>query len=112
MDGAEYARRQCVPGHIGLQAHDHKILHRPVSHQAAHQGMTLRSRTNFPVRSSGASRASHTAVSAPCATSRSAFAPPMSVLTQPGQTELTATVLRSSAARTPVTAFNAAFEMR
>jgi hypothetical protein len=45
-----------------------------------HQGITFPSRVKFPVKSCGASSASHTAPAAPCQTSRSAFWPPMSVL--------------------------------
>ena len=54
-----------------------------------HQGIILWSRTNLPRSEAGASSASQTAVSAPWVTSRSAFGPPMSVFTLPGQMELT-----------------------
>src|SRR5262245_54970590 len=77
-----------------------------------HHGMTLRSRRNFPIKSCGASSASQMAVSAPCETSRSAFAPPMPLLIHPGHIELPAIDPRNSAARIPGTAFNDPLEMR
>ena len=55
-----------------------------------HQGITLRSRQNLAVSFCGASEASQTIPEAPSATERVAPDPPISVLTQPGQTELTA----------------------
>src|SRR5881396_2603249 len=78
--------------------------------QIVHHGISFRSRQNLPVSLRGASVASQTIVSAPCATVRVAPAPPMSVCTQPGQTELTAMPGRA-AASCRVTAFNAAFEI-
>src|SRR5205085_8903204 len=74
-----------------------------------YQGMTLRSFTNLPVRSCGASVASQTIVAAPSATDRVAPSPPMSVRTQPGQTLFTAHFGRAAASWT-VTPFNAVFE--
>src|SRR5204862_197681 len=44
---------------------------------SGHHGISLRSRRNLPVRSCGASLASHTIVSAPSCTDRVAFAPPL-----------------------------------
>src|SRR5947207_5376810 len=75
-----------------------------------HHGISFRSRQNLPVSLRGASVASQTIVSAPCATVRVAPAPPMSVCTQPGQTELTAMPGRA-AASCRVTALSAAFEI-
>src|ERR1700690_1773838 len=77
-----------------------------------HQGITFLSRRNWPVRSRGASVASHVTVSAPCWTVRGAFAPPMSVLTQPGHTEFTVMLLsRNAAANWRVTALSAVLEI-
>jgi hypothetical protein len=57
--------------------------------------------------------AAHTGVSAPSSTEREAFPPPISVLTQPGQTELTRIPLpRNSEARMRVRAFRAVLETR
>ena len=79
---------------------------------AGYQGMGLRSRMNKPVMDWGASVASHTIVSAPCSTVSGASWPPMSVLTHPGQTELTAMwESRSAAANWPVTPLSAVLEM-
>src|SRR5205085_2908142 len=76
-----------------------------------YHGMTLRSRQNLPVSFCGASAASQTMPAAPSAMERVAFDPPMSVRTQPGQTELTAKFGRA-AASCEVTPFNAVFEMQ
>jgi hypothetical protein len=59
----------------------------------------------------GASVASHTIVSAPFSTERVAPGPPMSVRTQPGQTEFTAN-FGSATASCEVTPFRAVFEMQ
>ena len=76
-----------------------------------HQGMTFLSLQNFPVSFCGASQASHTMPDAPSAIDRVAFEPPISVRTQPGQTEFTAD-FGSAAASCEVTPFNAVFEMQ
>src|ERR1700690_1785035 len=77
-----------------------------------HQGIAFLSRRNWPVRSRGASVASHVTVSAPCWTVRGAFAPPISVLTQPGHTEFTVMFLsRNAAANWRVTALSAVLEI-
>src|SRR6266513_5850012 len=76
-----------------------------------HHGMTLRSRQNLPVSVCGASVASQTIPEAPSATERVAFDPPMSVRTQPGQTELMAN-FGKAAASWEVTPFNAVLEMQ
>ncbi len=74
--------------------------------------MGLRSRMNRPVMDCGASVASHMIVSAPSSMERGASRPPMSVLTQPGQTELTAMLESASAAANwPVTPLSAVLEM-
>src|SRR5438046_9382714 len=73
--------------------------------------MTLLSRQNLPVSFCGASTASQTMPVAPSPTERLAFGPPMSVRTQPGQTELTAN-FGKAAASCEVTPFNAVFEMQ
>src|SRR5664279_4499289 len=62
-----------------------------------HQGMAFRSLQNLPVSSWGASDASQTIPLAPSPTERVAFDPPMSVRTQPGQTELTANFGKAAA---------------
>jgi len=54
-----------------------------------YHGIRWRSRKNPPVGPLSGRVASHTGVSAPCATVRGARSPPMSVLTHPGQAELT-----------------------
>ena len=78
----------------------------------AYQGIDLRSRRNSPVNFAGASVTSQTGVSAPCSTVRGAPSPPISVRTQPGQTELTAIFfLPSAEASWVVTALSAVFEM-
>ena len=76
-----------------------------------HQGITFRSRQNFPVSCWGASAASQTMPEAPSATERVAFEPPMSVRTQPGQTEFTAN-FDNAAASCTVTPLTAVFEMQ
>src|SRR6266404_1783746 len=76
-----------------------------------HHGITLRSLQNLPVSVCGASAASQTMPDAPSATERVAFAPPISVRTQPGQTELTAKSARAAASWT-VTPFSAVLEMQ
>ena len=77
-----------------------------------YHGMGFRSRMNKPVMDCGASVASHTIVSVPCSTESGASRPPMSVFTQPGQTELTAIFESASAAATwAVTPLSAVFEM-
>src|SRR4051794_30814688 len=53
----------------------------------AHHGMGARSRKKPPVGPSSGRVAAHVIVSAPSSTERGAPAPPMSVRTQPGQTE-------------------------
>src|SRR6266403_1940543 len=73
-----------------------------------HHGITLRSLQNLPVSVCGASAASQTIPEAPSATERVASAPPISVRTQPGQTELTAN-FGKAAASCEVTPFNAVF---
>src|SRR4029453_5514634 len=73
--------------------------------------MTLRSRQNLPVSSCGAATASQTMPVAPSPTERVALAPPMSVWTQPGQTELTAN-FGKAVASCVVTPFNAVFEIQ
>jgi hypothetical protein len=55
--------------------------------------------------------ASQTIMSAPSSTERVAFLPPMSVCTQPGQTEFTAN-FGSAAASYDVTPLSAVFEMQ
>src|SRR5262245_17867750 len=77
----------------------------------AHQGISLRSRKNFPVSFCGASLASHTMVSAPSSTERVAFDPPISVRTQPGQTEFTAN-FGNAVASCDVTPSNAVIELQ
>src|SRR5207245_4433542 len=76
-----------------------------------HHGITLRSCKNLPVSFCGASAASQTIPSAPSSTDRVALAPPISVRTQPGQTEFTAN-LGSAAASCEVTPFKAVLEMQ
>ena len=71
-----------------------------------HQAMGFRSRRNWPVRVCGASSASQTIVSAPSSTERGAASPPISVRTQPGETEFTAKRGRA-AAKCWVRAFSA-----
>ena len=55
-----------------------------------YHGIVFLSRRNLPLKDCGASAASQTIPDAPSATERVAFAPPISVRTQPGQTELIA----------------------
>src|SRR3954447_5142591 len=55
-----------------------------------YQEMTFRCWKNLPVSFCGASVASQTIPLAPCSGDSDAFEPPMSVRTQPGQTEFTA----------------------
>src|SRR5205085_6135827 len=74
-------------------------------------GMTLRCWKNLPVSFCGASATSQTIPFAPCSGDNDAFEPPMSVRTQPGQTEFTAN-FGSAAASCTVTPFNAVFEMQ
>src|SRR5437762_10762291 len=76
-----------------------------------YQGITFRSRKNLPVSFCGASAASQTMPVAPSPTERLAFGPPMSVRTQPGQTELTAN-FGKAAASCEVTPLSAVFEMQ
>src|ERR1043166_10277596 len=88
------------------------IIGTPFGLADGHHGISFRSRKNLPVSSRGAAVASHTIVSAPSATERGAFGPPMSVRTQPGQTEFTPMpLLRNAAASWRVTALSAVFEM-
>src|SRR6058998_2663947 len=76
-----------------------------------HQGISFRSRKNFPVSFCGASAASQTIVFAPSSTERVAPCPPISVRTQPGQTEFTAN-FGNAVASCEVTALSAVFEMQ
>src|SRR5262245_14658025 len=86
-------------------------LTKPSEAKASYQGITLRSRQNLPVSFCGASAASQTMPEAPSATERVAFAPPISVRTHPGQTELMAK-FGNAAASCTVTPFRAVFEMQ
>src|SRR5919106_1603188 len=63
-----------------------------------YQGIGLRSRKKPPLGAPSGSVASQTGVLAPSSTERRAFCPPMSVRTQPGQTELTRMFSSSSSA--------------
>src|SRR5947208_13942638 len=81
------------------------------SRRWCYQGITFRSLKNLLVIECGASDASHTTPEAPSAIERVALEPPMSVRTQPGQTELTAN-FGKAAASCAVTPFNAVFEMQ
>src|SRR5512146_125908 len=75
-----------------------------------YHGNGLPSRKNPPVGPLSGSVAAQIMLAAPSATLRGAPAPPISVATQPGQTEFTRMrALRSSAARVRVIAFSAAF---
>src|SRR5437660_11450594 len=76
-----------------------------------YQGISFRSRKNFPVSFCGASLASHTIVSAPSSTDRVAPCPPISVRTQPGQTEFIAN-FGSAVANCDVTPLSAVFEIQ
>src|SRR5437763_12885702 len=84
------------------------IVRRPGSWRS-HHGITFRSFTNFAVMSCGASLASQTMPDAPSAIERVAFSPPISVRTQPGQTQFTAKS-GSAAASWTVTPFSAVLE--
>ena len=78
-----------------------------------YHGIRWRSRKNPPVGPLSGRVASHTGVSAPCATLRGACLPPMSVLTHPGQAELTRILdPRVTLANRAVIAFNNVFEIR
>ena len=80
---------------------------------AVYHGIGWRSRKKPPLGPSSGRVASHTMVSAPCSTERSASGPPMSVRTQPGQTELILTPdSLSSSARMRVRALSAVLEKR
>jgi hypothetical protein len=75
-----------------------------------HQRSGLPSRKKPPVGPPFGSVAAQTTLAAPSFTLRGALAPPMSVATQPGQTEFTNMPLpRNSPASVRVNAFNAAF---
>jgi len=69
--------------------HSHGTITSEISNPRHHHGIDFRSRKNPPLGPSSGNVASHTMVSAPCSTERSACGPPMSVRTQPGHTELT-----------------------
>src|SRR5829696_7985795 len=78
-----------------------------------YQGIGRRSRKKPPVGPLSGRVAAQTGVSAPSSTERVAPDPPMSVRTQPGQTELTRIPLpRSSEARMRVSTFKPALERR
>ena len=78
-----------------------------------YQSIGSLSRKNPPVGLLSGSVASQTIVSAPCSVVRGAFCPPISVLTQPGQTAFTRIFLSlSSSAKIRVNAFNAVFDIR
>src|SRR5947207_3794841 len=69
------------------------------------------SREKPPVGPSSGSKAAHMTLVAPSSTVRGASGPPISVATQPGQTELTRMrEARSSSANIRVSALSAAFE--
>jgi hypothetical protein len=76
-----------------------------------YHGITFLSRQNFPVSLWGASLTNQTIPEAPSATDLVAFGPPISVWTQPGQTEFTANFGKAAASCT-VTPFIAVFEMQ
>ncbi|MEH2048754.1 MAG: hypothetical protein V7K70_03405 [Nostoc sp.] len=71
----------------------------------------MRSRKNLPLILRGASVANQIAVSAPSSGERGADEPPISVLTHPGQMELTTIPLESKACANIIVApFNASFD--
>lgn len=89
---------------IRMIAHGSSQYHHPIGWP---------SRKKPPLGPPGASVAAHTMPEAPCLTFRSALTPPMSVLTQPGQTELTMMPRElSSCASVRVSTLSAAFEAR
>ena len=84
-----------------------------IASQPRYQGIGSRSRKKPPLGPSSGRVASQTAVSAPSSTERGALSPPIRVLTQPGQRELTRIPEpASSAASTRVRALSAVFETR
>ena len=81
--------------------------------EVPYQAIIFLSRKNPPVGPPSSRVAIQTAVSAPSAVDRSASAPPISVRTHPGHIEFTRMFVPiDSYARTRVTAFRAAFEIR
>src|SRR5215212_4407800 len=76
-----------------------------------HQASGWLSRKNPPVGPSSGSVTAHMTLAAPSSTVRGASGPPISVATQPGQTELTRIrEARNSSASMRVSAFRATFE--